>query len=39
MQVKALVFNVPAVCDVGAGIKGLRVAKTACPNVPWEGAK
>jgi hypothetical protein len=29
-----MAFNVPAVYDVWAGIKGLGAAKTARPNVP-----
>jgi hypothetical protein len=29
-----IAHNVPAVYDVGAGIKGLCEAKTARPNVP-----
>jgi hypothetical protein len=31
---KAIAHNVPAVYDVGAGIKGPCAAKTARPNVP-----
>jgi hypothetical protein len=30
----AMAYNVPAVYDVWAGIKGLCAAKTARPNVP-----
>jgi hypothetical protein len=31
---RKMAYNVPAVYDVWAGIKGLCAAKTARPNVP-----